>query len=303
MNKILKQFKGLPSIYRYYGIELFVLTILVRFTRLPFCVNIRHRFILKYLEKHYLGNVNISNEPSTTPSKKIAWVMWWQDCIPDVIQMCIGSIKRNLKGYEVIVISEKTFSKYVELPDFIKKKVAEGLISITHLSDIIRFKLLRKYGGVWLDATTIIPHELYFDNLFLHERPYWTTRFKERFSMCISNYRWNGAEMYMNQNYILARFADDFFMEYWKNENSLIDYWLIDYVTDIAFRYIPEYHNDLASVDIYPDDFYHLNMNVAYDEKLLDSLLPMYKIQRRDNFITVHNGKPTIFKKLYDSFV
>lgn len=303
MNKIFKQFKGLSTIFKYYGFKLYILTVLTRFTRISYFVNLRHGYILNYLESRYMRNIEITNETSAVPSKKIAWVMWWQEDIPDVIQMCIGSIKKNLKGYDVVVISKKSLSNYIELPHYIEKKIADGTITITHLSDIIRFKLLRKYGGLWLDATTVIPENLDFDDYFLKGRSYWTTKFNEKFSMCISNYRWNGAEMYMNQNYVLSRFADDFFMEYWKRENWLIDYWLIDYITDIALRNIPEFRNDLAVLEFYPYDFYHLNLNQLYDETLCGDLLPMYKIQRRDKFFTVIKGKPTLFKMFLDSFV
>lgn len=304
--KIIKQFKGLRIILKNYGITLCVLTVLVRFTRLKYFVNLRHKYILNYLENCYSNKINIQDaECDYKPKCKIIWTMWWQDERPEIIELCLKSMERNIPNYKVIVISKENFKNYISLPAYILKKFDDGMITITHLSDIIRFKLLRKYGSFWFDSTNFFKNKINVDELLRNgELAYWTPKFHYKFCMCISNYRWHGYALYMNRNYILARFIDDFFMEYWKNEKALIDYWLIDYVTDIAVRHIPKYCNDWGKLQYNDNMFCKFNIfNKEYDEKSYEAYSgDIFKLQRRDRFVNFKNGKETVLGHLLKEF-
>jgi len=305
MIKIIKQFKGLRIILKNYGITLYVLTVMVRLTRLKYFVNLRHKYILNYLEIHYLKKINIQNvECDYKPKKKIIWTMWWQNERPKVIELCLKSMERNIPNYKVIVISKENFKNYISLPTYIQKKFDNGTITITHLSDIIRFKLLRKYGSFWFDSTIFLKNTINVDELLRNDVAYWTPKIHYKFCMCISNYRWHGYAQYMNRNYILARFIDDFFMEYWKGENTLIDYWLIDYVTDIAVRHIPEYCSDWEKLQYINNIFCEFNIfNREYDEKSYEAYSgDIFKIQRRDRFVNFKKGKETVLGHLLKEF-
>lgn len=73
------------------------------------------------------------------------WVMWWQgmDChIPKIVKACIASIKRHANGHEVIVIDGKNYSNYIDIPKSVQQRFDEGKMSITALSDYVRFRLL-----------------------------------------------------------------------------------------------------------------------------------------------------------------
>lgn len=83
------------------------------------------------------------------------WVFWYQgiENAPDLVKKCINSIKKNFTDKKIILITKENFKEYIDMPEYILKKVDKGIISITHFSDIIRLALLVKYGGLWLDAT------------------------------------------------------------------------------------------------------------------------------------------------------
>ena len=55
--------------------------------------------------------------------------------------------------------------EYISFSDVIVQRFNEGKITLTHLSDILRAKLLYQYGGLWLDATYFISDER-FEKIF-----------------------------------------------------------------------------------------------------------------------------------------
>ena len=88
------------------------------------------------------------------------WSLWWQDDkfenLPDVVKICYSSIKKFGGSHDFQILTQKNFRELVNLPDYILEKFNAGKITITHLSDIIRFYLLFNYGGLWLDSTVFI---------------------------------------------------------------------------------------------------------------------------------------------------
>lgn len=85
---------------------------------------------------------------------KIIW-MYWENKPgsrkPDYLSLCQETIERNAGAYELRVLNEKTIHDYLELPDIVFR-----LEDIAHRADYIRFHLLHRYGGVWLDADVVL---------------------------------------------------------------------------------------------------------------------------------------------------
>ena len=52
------------------------------------------------------------------------WVFWWQgiDNAPELVKLCIESIKKNLDNHELIIIDKNNLEKYINLPDYIYQK-------------------------------------------------------------------------------------------------------------------------------------------------------------------------------------
>ena len=96
---------------------------------------------------------------------KIIWWCWLQgkDQAPPLVQACYASLHRNFVqelnglsyGYEIREIDAENWKKYVELPDYIIKRLEKKQIPPALFTDLLRLQLLIKYGGTWIDSTLL----------------------------------------------------------------------------------------------------------------------------------------------------
>lgn len=93
-------------------------------------------------------------------NKPYIWVYW--ELIngatkpPDYIELCIDIIKKNgSKYFNVVLLNEKNIFEY--LPDL---RSDINKLPIPLKTDYIRIKLLYTYGGLWMDADTIMMTDL-----------------------------------------------------------------------------------------------------------------------------------------------
>ena len=168
-------------------------------------------------------------------NSKNIWVFWWQgkDQMPSLVKKCYQSVIRNKGGRDVILITKNNIKKYATIPNYIYEKVDDGEITLTHLSDILRFNLLNKYGGLWIDATIYLTDSLdVFDtNKILTCGGYSKDRYFN-----VSCGRWTGFFIGGPQGSELFNFMDNFFKVYWKYNDQLIDYFLVDYALNYAWE-------------------------------------------------------------------
>lgn len=85
---------------------------------------------------------------------KIIWSYWDSDEIPEIVKLSIKSWKKTSPQYKINFMNQKNVEEYVSLPNNWKTLPAY------RQSDIIRLRLLEKYGGVWIDASTILLEDL-----------------------------------------------------------------------------------------------------------------------------------------------
>ena len=107
--------------------------------------------LIIFLSIIFIFNVNMKHfikRENKTP--KIIWAYWDSDKKPEFIEICERNWRKYAKNYKIIIVNKKTAKKYVKLPDNFDK------LEPYRQSDIIRLKLIEKYGGVWLDASTIL---------------------------------------------------------------------------------------------------------------------------------------------------
>ena len=134
----------------------------------------RHKLISNFLSTKYSDFINKYKNIKIEiwrNARKI-WVLWWQwiESAPELVKICVNSIKEHNCWYEVILLTRDNYENYIKLPEFILQKVKKKEISITHLSDIIRMALLKEYWGIWIDATMFICSDVFksFDNINLN---------------------------------------------------------------------------------------------------------------------------------------
>lgn len=73
---------------------------------------------------------------------------------PKIIDYCISTWKKHLKGWEIRVLTPSTLSSYWEPP--------EGFYELNEQIqlDLIRLGILYDYGGVWLDPNVVLRQDL-----------------------------------------------------------------------------------------------------------------------------------------------
>ena len=242
-----------------------------RFWRMNFT---KHRKILDYLRTHYASfiesyknsvrseelGVRSEDPTSTSDDKNVSpiWTIWWQglDALPDIVKISHASIRRHCASHPFNVLTSQNFGDYVSLPAHVLEKFHSGAITITHLTDIIRSCLLYNHGGMWLDSTIFISGDIP-ESVF--ESEYYTVRRppikKDR------NVAQNGWTFYLQsatRGNILSDFVFNFFVEYWRREKILIDYFLADYAMVIACEEIPACKEIYDAVPLVNYDIYKL---------------------------------------------
>jgi hypothetical protein len=102
--------------------------------------------ILTFVLLGYRENFNNNNYV------KIIWMYWEQgeeNLKDEYNKMCIYGWRTLNPDWDIRVLDKKTALKYV--PEL---KHYDHLI-VQHRADLLRIKLLSKYGGVWADASTL----------------------------------------------------------------------------------------------------------------------------------------------------
>lgn len=199
------------------------------------------------LEKKYGGTLEAfdKNYDETLPheSSDKVWICWFQgmENAPALVQKCYQSVKENLKDHEIVLITDQNMSEYVTFPDYINDKWEKGIITHTHLTDLLRLELLIRYGGLWLDATVFcsspeaeIPDYFFNSDLFFFQS---LKPGRDGHSQYISSWLMSAKS---NNKVLMA--TRDLCYEYWKRNNSMDDYFLLhDFISIVLDKYEVEW--------------------------------------------------------------
>lgn len=186
--------------------------------------------LMRRLEKKYS-----TESLSHTRSNKV-WFFWMQgiEDAPDVVKVCLESLKKNLADREIVVLDSSNICDYVDLPDHINAKHEKGIISHAHYSDLLRLELLIKYGGTWIDSTVFCsdahyPHELMDSDLFVFQR------FRKGTKVFGGLSNWFITSCTNNVILLILR---DMLYEYWERYDCSLNY----FIFHLFFCMIVEYH-------------------------------------------------------------
>lgn len=268
---ILKKLKGYWIVLSNFGFKLFISRFSARKNHKKYNNNME-----KYLYKKFKNIFNDSNymENEEGNVNKTIWMFWWQgiENVPDIVRKCIDSIYRNAEDFEVILLSKENYLKYIQLPEHIIEKQKKGIITLTHLSDIIRVNLLKNYGGVWIDTTIFLLEEL--PNEWMQYEIFTRKTCNPKWPDSAAAGRWTGFFLIAKSNSIFMECLCRFFDEYWKEKNVLIDYFLIDLIIEIAYEKMPKIKALLDNIPCNNKNVGELmdNLNIKYDEDLWQEL-------------------------------
>lgn len=222
------------------------------------CAEKKHAFIISSLERDFkdiIDKYRDIEEPRQLNRRNTVWTLWWQglDSAPTLVKACICEMKKHAD--DVVVITKDNINDYIKLPDYILKKHESGVVSFAQLSDIIRFTLLKKYGGLWLDSTIYlsnsIPERAFKDPFFSLHTHYEKNAF-------VQHNLYHGFVIGSAQDCKLVSFVRDMFFEYWKRKDVLIDYLMIDYLIMIAYRNFDDIRAEIDNLEYTSERLYDL---------------------------------------------
>lgn len=205
----------------------------------------RQKAFYNYVKKYCDDSVVTSNiSTHIDPEKLPIWQIWFQgqDLAPDIVKLCFKSIDKYANGRKIIRLTEQDIHQFIELPDYVLEKYNKGIITPAHLSDIIRVCLLAKYGGTWIDATVLlsnfIPTSIINSQFFaFHITP------KSTWFDCHDYLTSASWFLHSQPNNNLMCSVRNALFKYWKNENSIVDYFLIYFI----FKCLVDQHTKLAN--------------------------------------------------------
>lgn len=99
-------------------------------------------------------SIHRSSESEEIP--KIIWTFWNSLDIHPFIQKCIDSWRQHNPDYKIIVLNTENISSYIGCYEAQKIKKFKFNDSVQKYSDLIRYEILDLYGGIWLDASTVL---------------------------------------------------------------------------------------------------------------------------------------------------
>jgi hypothetical protein len=143
---------------------------------------------------------------------RVIWDLWlqgWRDP-PEIVSACRRTWERHNRGWTLVPLSKESACRLLAGSDALRL-VADKPLPPEALSDVIRIELLRRYGGVWADATTYCLRPL---DDWLSERL--TSGF---FAFA------NPAPDRMLSSWFLAATTDNLIVAEWAM--AVADYWLI----------------------------------------------------------------------------
>lgn len=255
--------------------------------------------ILTYSTNVLSGNYDNRPQKLITEDCNI-WVFWWTgfDSAPEIVKACVKSMMQHSAGHKIQLLDRNNIKDYVMLPDYIWEKFNKNIISVTHLSDIIRVTLLYTHGGIWADATLFFTDRL---NQEIYSHEFYTNKRHEIINPCVSQSRWSTFFLAGGQYCEVFRYWRDFYFEYWKNTDTLVDYLLMDYILDIGYRNYTTIRSLIDSVPYNNENIklMYQYMNTCFTHEQYEALVEtttLHKLSWKDQYSPLDNGRKTFYE-------
>lgn len=187
----------------------------------------KYKYILEKNNYDLVENQEINNN---------IWICWFQgmENAPEIVKICYQSVKKYCKNYNIHVITKDNMYDYVNFPDEIVDKINKKIIPSAQLSDLIRTNLLVNHGGTWVDSTVLLTEEL---PKYIFNKQLFMFGWRPAADLTAVKNSWF---IYAQKNNRILQTVQDLLFEFWKQENSLSEYFLWHMFTRMAFDKYPE---------------------------------------------------------------
>lgn len=226
----------------------------------------KHRMIFyrRYRKKYLAGC--ISNRPWEAKEKisnsDTVWFMWLQglDNAPEIVKKCYESQRKCLADKKFVLLDENNIFDYIQLPEFIMKKRADGIIGNAHFSDLVRNALLIKYGGYWIDSTVYmtdadIISDVDKTSLFMYSYYY--------FGFNPEIMELNNWFIHSTTNNNMLCLLQELLLAYWRDHDYAENYFLYHIMESIVNDY---YQDDFKAMPIISQAQAHVLATYIYDD-------------------------------------
>ena len=258
--------------------------------------------IFTEMSEERIQNINIPEQDENY--KGCIWLCWWQglENAPEIVKKCVESIRVHAGNHKIVIITDKNYKKFITFPAWIEEKYKRGIITKTHLSDLLRISLLAQYGGVWLDSTFFCIGDLepYF------QMPIWSIKRPDYRHVSVAcgefaNYSFGCTSEYRKVFAILR----EYLLDYWKRYDYMIDYLFLDYLIVLARRqnaYVNQAFNEIFPNNKNCDDLLKVLGNVfdSNEWETLKNSTVLFKLTWKADFSRIADGKITYYGKLLD---
>lgn len=196
------------------------------------------------------------------------WNSDFKNC-PEIIKNCLESWKKHNYTWNIFEISNENIFNYIDFSDIIdfeKKK-----ITVISLSDIIRLKLLKKYGGLWCDATTFccMPLDDWLENNIQND--FFIFKNYYSYNLLISSFF-----IYSKKNSYIINKWHDAIINYINNSNIMGDFDNIEILESKEIWRIEKYNvNHYFCLNYLFEDLYETN-------EIFSSIIDQYKLTSID---------------------
>ena len=255
----------------------------------------KHKLVRQRIQSIIPMDVYNQLDYASDKDTKVIWTFWYQgqENAPDIVKACFLSMKDKFEEYELRILDKNTYKEYYQPSSNILEKMDKGIISITHFSDLLRMHLLDTYGGMWIDAT-----------LYVCERPFqkstfYTIKNVDGAIANISKGRWC-TFMLGGNNPKLYRFVSLMLEEYWKHFDGAIDYFIFDYIIDIAYENIQEVRDYIDGVPNNNGNFFKLRdcLNTIVTNEQFEELLSCNQIHKLTYKMDFINDSNSVYNRL-----
>lgn len=263
----------------------------------------KYHAITDFLYKENKDLLDDFNRKTHSDTAKIedgnVWVLWWQglESAPDIVKLCVNSIKANVGDRKLIVLDEDNYRDYTDINPRYEKMFKDEVISKTQFSDLLRLNLLYNRGGVWLDSTYLMTGEL---PEYVSELHFFTIRHGMNKEYPMSKGLWTSSALGVAAYSDEIRLFLDVYDRYFEKHQTLIDYLLTDYIFAVCCDHCGAINRMFHAV---PKNNVHVNdllqvMNQPYSEELVRNVTKettMNKCNRRFPFQSDISGTETVY--------
>lgn len=154
---------------------------------------------------NYAGLLTFNSTESDIVLPKKIW-MYWENDIPEFVEKCIDRMREKNPDYQVFVLNPDNVNQYSQI-DFILLKDATA----QQKADLLRFDLMYRHGGIWLDASIILYDSLDWISDIIVEHK--TENFAYYRRKNTTNFNFPVLE-----NWLLASVGNNVFFKQWYDE-------------------------------------------------------------------------------------